>query len=166
MEGRQQRGLQIAASGTVTGVGNAWHVPSQTRAGARAYRVNPYAGSCTCPDHEGLNLRCKHLWAVLVTMEIETSANGTDVTQTSRVTYSQEWSSYNRAQVEEKDTFMRLFSDLCAGSNSPARAKGVLPSPCPIWPSAQRSRSTVASPRAASPRAASPLISARLKDAA
>src|SRR5438105_8665590 len=103
MDGRQQRGLQIAASGKVSGDGNSWQVASQRNIGGRGYRVNPYAGSCTCPDHQDPNIRCKHLWAVLVAMNVETTAEGTTVTQTARITYSQEWSSYNRAQVEEKD---------------------------------------------------------------
>jgi hypothetical protein len=40
------------------------------------------------------------------------------------MTYSQEWSSYNRAQVEEKDTFMRLLADLCSGVEQPSQGRG------------------------------------------
>lgn len=76
------------------------------------------------PDHQTLNIRCKHLWAVLITMETETTPEGTTVTQTTRVTYGQEWSSYNRAQVEEKDTFMRLLADLCSGIEQPQQTRG------------------------------------------
>src|SRR5581483_2521322 len=122
MDGRQQRGLQLAASGKVVeGIGT-WHVASQRNIGGRGYKVNPWARSCTCPDHQELNIRCKHIWAVLITMEKETP-DGT-ITETARITYSQEWSSYNRAQVEEKDTFMRLLADLCHGIPQPPRGLG------------------------------------------
>jgi hypothetical protein len=124
MDARQARGMQIVASGKVVEGAKGWHVASQTNVGGRGYRVNPWAGSCTCPDHRDLNIRCKHIWAVLITMETETTPDGTTVTQTARMTYSQEWSSYNRAQVEEKDTFMRLLADLCSGVEQPEQGKG------------------------------------------
>jgi hypothetical protein len=72
MDGRQQRGLQIVASGKVVEGLGTWHVASQRNIGGRGYKVNPWAQSCTCPDHQDLNIRCKHLWAVLITMETET----------------------------------------------------------------------------------------------
>lgn len=123
MDARQQRGLQIIASGKVAGQGGIWHVASQQNTG-RQYRVNAYADSCTCPDHQQLDIRCKHLWAVMITMETETTPEGTVVTQTARMTYSQEWSSYNRAQVEEKDTFMHLLADLCCDVPQPEQVRG------------------------------------------
>lgn len=122
MDARQHRGLQIVASGKVVEGAGVWHVASQRNVGGRGYRVNPWSQSCTCPDHQELNIRCKHVWAVLITMEKETP-EGT-VTETARITYSQEWSSYNRAQVEEKDTFMRLLSDLCRGIEQPPQGLG------------------------------------------
>jgi hypothetical protein len=124
MDGRQERGYQIAASGKVVEGAGSWHVASQRNAGGRGYRVNPWAGNCTCPDPRDLNIRCKHLWAVLITMETETGPDGTTVTQTARMTYSQEWSSYNAAQVEEKDTFMRLLADLCSAVPQPEQTLG------------------------------------------
>src|SRR4051812_986135 len=111
MDGRQQRGMQIAAEGKAIHENGTWRVWSQTGAGRR-YRVNPVADSCTCPDHEETNGRCKHIWAVLLTMTTETDENGTTVTAT-KVTYGQSWSAYNRSQVEEKDTFLALLADLC-----------------------------------------------------
>ena len=36
-----------------------------------------------------------------------------------RKTYSQDWPSYNAAQTSEKDTFMALLADLCAGIRQP-----------------------------------------------
>ncbi len=37
-----------------------------------------------------------------------------------KVTYTQEWSAYNRAQCEEKDRFLTLLADLCSGVQQPA----------------------------------------------
>ena len=36
-----------------------------------------------------------------------------------RKTYPQDWSAYNAAQTSEKDTFMELLADLCAGITQP-----------------------------------------------
>ena len=123
MDGRQARGMQLVASGKVAEGIKGWHVASQTNVGGRGYRVNPWAGSCTCPDHQELNIRCKHVWAVLIVMEQETAPDGT-VTETRRMTYSQEWSSYNAAQVNEKDTFVRLLADLCSNVPQPPQGRG------------------------------------------
>jgi len=112
--------MQIAASGGANGEGGFWRVASQSS--ARTYSVNPYAGDCSCPDYVEWNVRCKHVWAAIFTMTAETP-DGT-VTQTARLTYSQEWTSYNRAQVEEKDTFMRLLADLCSGVPQPVQTNG------------------------------------------
>jgi transposase len=114
MDARQARGMQLVSSSKVVEGRGVWHVASQSNVGgSRRYRVNPWSDSCTCPDHQELGIRCKHLWAVLITMERETAPDGT-VTETRRVTYAQEWSSYNAAQVNEKDTFVRLLADLCS----------------------------------------------------
>jgi transposase len=122
VDARQQRGLQIVQGGGVIEGAVVWHVKSQTNPTRKGYRVNPWANDCTCPDHAEFGTRCKHLWAVLITMEKETAPDGT-VTER-RVTYAQEWSSYNRAQVEEKDTFMRLLAGLCSGIEQPPQGKG------------------------------------------
>src|SRR6266508_86015 len=121
MDGRQQRGMQIAANGDAMGEGAAWFVRSQSK--RINYRVNPYAGECSCPDHQDTGARCKHVWAVTFTMTAETKADESgNLSQC--VTYSQEWSLYNQAQVEEKDTFVRLLSDLCSGVPQPAQRTG------------------------------------------
>jgi transposase len=121
MDSRQQRGIGIAAKGGLVTKGHLWLVPSQSR--GSTYRVNPWAGECSCPDHQATNLRCKHLWAVTFTMTAEVHPDGS-ATVTQRLTYSQDWSSYNRAQVEEKDTFMRLLADLCSGIPQPTQGRG------------------------------------------
>jgi hypothetical protein len=123
MDGRQQRGMQIAAEdGAVVSEGQTWRVRSQTT-GAKKYRVNPHAGSCSCPDHEATAEKCKHVYAVMFTMTVEHDEHGSTVTAT-RQTYAQDWTTYNRAQTNEKDTFMRLLADLCSTVPTPVQAKG------------------------------------------
>lgn len=121
MDAREHRGQLLAAKGWARIDGGTWRVRSQNNP-ARRYRVNPHADSCTCPDHEETNMRCKHIHAVMHTMTAET--NGGILTRTQTTTYTQEWASYNRAQVEEKDTFMQLLSDLCACIDEPPPGKG------------------------------------------
>src|SRR5437879_1292521 len=121
MDGRQQRGMQIAANGDALGEGAFWFVRSQSS--SSKYKVNPFAGECSCPDHQSTGLRCKHIWAASYTMTAEVQSDGS-ATVTERLTYSQQWSSYNRAQVEEKDTFMRLLADLCSNVPQPSQGRG------------------------------------------
>lgn len=123
MDARQQRGMAIAASGGAQQDLKGWRVESQVQPGRR-YRVNPLAQSCTCPDFEDRNEPCKHVFAVLFVMTAEQHADGTVTTTTERVTYSQNWSAYNEAQVNEKDTFMRLLADLCSGVPQPEQTTG------------------------------------------
>ncbi|MGH2773901.1 MAG: transposase [Actinomycetota bacterium] len=121
MGGREHRGELLAARGWASIENGSWRVRSQSDP-ARRYRVNPHADTCTCPDHEETNLRCKHIWAAMFTVTAETEDG--KVTRTAQVTYSQEWSSYNRAQVEEKDTFMNLLANLCSTIEEPPQSKG------------------------------------------
>ncbi len=122
MDGRQQRGMAIAASGGAKIDGASWRVDSASTSGRR-YRVNPLADSCTCADHDATGLRCKHVWAAIYTMTAETHDDGT-VTTTTRVTYAQDWSSYNAAQCSEKDSFLSLLADLCETIPQPEQTIG------------------------------------------
>ncbi len=122
MDRREYRGQLLAAKGWARVDGGSWRVRSQTNP-ARRYRVNPHAQSCTCPDFEERNQACKHVYAVQITMSEQLSLDGT-LTRTAEFTYTQEWSSYNRAQCEEKDTFLQLLSNLCSCIEEPPQAKG------------------------------------------
>src|SRR5712691_9241751 len=93
---RQERGLQIAAMTKLSKNGTDWIVPSQ--AGTNSYRVNVEEQRCTCPDFELRRLKCKHIYAVEITIKRETSPDGTVTeTKTVKVTYSQNWPAYNQA---------------------------------------------------------------------
>jgi transposase len=122
-EKRHARGLRIVAKGGVRLEGSGWRVNSEQNPGRR-YRVNPLAHECTCLDHEETGEACKHVYAVLHVMSTVNDEDGTTTVTKTQVTYSQDWSSYNRAQVEEKDTFMALLSDLCSGIPQPPQMTG------------------------------------------
>jgi SWIM zinc finger len=133
---REQRGLRIAERHRLRPKGDVWIVPSESNGGP--YRVDPSAGRCTCPDSEVRRVKCKHQWAVEITIRRETTrteetvtVNGTVTTKVAettrtvkRVTYLQDWPSYNAAQTTEKQHFMELLADLCRGIPEPARTNG------------------------------------------
>ena len=148
--GRQQRGLELAATKRITKAGTTWVVPSQSSnsrytvsRGATGYR-------CTCPDFELRGETCKHGYAVEFFLKRETAPDGT-VTETRavRVTYSQDWAAYNRAQTTEKDSFCALLRDLVASVPTPTQTTGrpSLPMPEKLFAAAFKVYSTVSGRR-------------------
>src|SRR5689334_13121534 len=132
--GRELRGLEIAARLKITRQGDRWFVPSQSgrtsETGDKRYTVRPDARSpnCTCPDYELRGEKCKHIWAVEFTIQREYTNDGQTETLTETVTvkktYRQEWPAYNKAQTEEKDHFQNLLRELCKGIGEPSQSIG------------------------------------------
>jgi transposase len=123
---RELKGLQIADKQSIARHNGLWLVPSQ--AGAGLYKVNAEKQTCSCPDFDIRRQKCKHIFAVEVTIQRTHTAvtkNGeTTVTETVKVTrktYSQEWPAYNKAQTNEKRLFQYLLHQLCQGIGSPAQ---------------------------------------------
>src|SRR5690242_19293152 len=98
----QERGLVIAARTKLTQKGDVWRVPSQS--GYKPYYEvdpDPVSPRCTCPDFEIRRQRCKHIYAVEIVLEREsstvTTTDGDTTTTTTtetvkvtkRVTYKQ-----------------------------------------------------------------------------
>jgi len=134
MDGRQARGLEIANTLRIRRNNNGYIVPSQ-RGGTHAKYAVIMEGpkpSCTCPDYELTGLKCKHQWAVEYMIQRTLNFDGSEtVTETVRVTetverktYPQNWPAYNAAQTHEKDHFMVLLRDLCAGLPEPETKRG------------------------------------------
>ena len=125
MDAREQRGLVIAAVCKLNKKDGAWLVPSQSEHD-RHYRVDPKQQTCTCPDHAEAGHKCKHIYAVEITLKRETAFDGT-VTETKSITfmekktYKQDWPSYNQAQSVEKDRLQELLADLVRGIPEPER---------------------------------------------
>ncbi len=130
MDARQEKGLQIAATMRIEQTLRGWTVPSQSQNGKyRVNRENDGLLNCTCPDFELRRQTCKHGYAVEFFLKRETTItpDGTEtVTETAavRVTYSQDWSRYNAAQVAERELFCYLLRDLCSAVPEPVRAMG------------------------------------------
>lgn len=117
---RQARGLQIAMATRLKKVTDRhWVVPSQQSGGGK-YLVDPEKVSCSCPDFELRGVRCKHLFAVeYARHRIEMPDGTTETTETMRVTYTQNWPTYNAAQMTEKAHVETLLRGLCEGIVQP-----------------------------------------------
>lgn len=130
MDEREIKALQIAATTKIIQKGaDTWIVPSQTLKGRYAVTGTAEARECTCPDFELRQQACKHILALQLVLFRETSTetkpDGSTVTtvtegQALKVTYGQpSWSRYNKAQINEKDLFVRLLRDLVADVQTP-----------------------------------------------
>jgi len=118
---RKQRGQEIAKTGKVRLQGNTWLVPSQS-SNNKQYEVILGLGSskCNCPDFAERQIKCKHIFAVEVTIvkTIDVKGNVT-ITETKRIIYAQNWTAYNKSQINEQDLFMKLLADLCQDVEEP-----------------------------------------------
>jgi len=121
MDAREERGLVIAATSKIEKNMLGWKVPSQSGNGSYIVNLDHGAPFCTCPDFEKRGQPCKHIHAVEFVIKRETKADGsTTVTQSVKVTCTQDWTAYNAAQSEEKKRFGILLADLCKGIPQPA----------------------------------------------
>jgi len=125
MDARQMEGLRIARTSRIRKDGEVWLVPSQSS--TKPYRVsfNGHEPTCNCPDCELHSGKCKHIWAVEYYLKREIDSEGKETTSRSvKVTYSQNWSAYNKAQTREGHLYMKLLSDMCAGIENKSYAFG------------------------------------------
>ena len=118
IEARKQRGQMIAQTCRITRSPKGdFLVPSQSGRGRYVVRYEDRSPFCNCPDFEQrgvLGIKCKHIWAVEITVNKHLNREGVPVaTKTLRVTYQQDWNAYNNAQVNEKELFMKMVYDLC-----------------------------------------------------
>src|SRR3982751_6468574 len=64
METRELKGLAIAAASNIQQKGQTWIVPSQRSNKKYTVRFTPEFQTCTCPDYEARQEKCKHVYAV------------------------------------------------------------------------------------------------------
>src|SRR5205807_1030766 len=129
MNPREERGREIAERFRITREGDVWRVPSQTGNGRYIVRIGD-DGACSCLDHAERGVKCKHMFAVEIslTMEkVERNADGSTTVSTlnvtmKRKTYPQDWPNYNLAQTNERRHFHAILNDLC-GTIPPAPPK-------------------------------------------
>lgn len=120
MEVWQARGLAIANSDTIKGNKLGWQVPSQSGNGTYIVSLDHGEPFCTCQYFEAKHKKCQHIYAVEFIAQREKRPDGTEiVTETMRITYTQEWAAYNAAQTHEKEKFVVLLRDLCNGITQP-----------------------------------------------
>jgi hypothetical protein len=124
---RETKALEIAARTKLIRKGDAWIVPSQS--GPKKYTVNadPESPRCTCPDFEFRQERCKHIYAVEITLQREVIDDGKTQTVTETVTvkrkYTQDWPAYNKAQTNEKSHFLAFLYELCSKIEEPIQKR-------------------------------------------
>src|SRR3989338_6335392 len=120
VEVRKQKGMEIAKTSRIMKTDKGWQVPRQSGNGAYLVISNGFGASCTCPDYEQRRSKCKHVWAVELTVTKEVDAEGNvTIIKTIRKTYSQDWKNYNLAQQKEKEIFMKLLADLTSRIRNP-----------------------------------------------
>ena len=123
---RRQRGYEIAQKGRVSQKEGVWLVPSQTIP-TKAYKVvlKLEGSECTCEDFRARGIRCKHIFAVEITIGKSYDKNGNlTITQTKRITYSQNWNAYTKAQTEEVRLFDQLLKNLVENVDESTQAIG------------------------------------------
>jgi transposase len=127
MDARQERGLQLAERGHIIKQADGWQVLSQSGNGHYLVKLEERP-SCTCPDFEIRQQPCKHIYAVerIVTWNMRTDGpqTVTTKTETTRVTYKQNWPAYNAAQTEEKERFIVLLDALSKLVDQPMQSNG------------------------------------------
>src|SRR5580700_9415888 len=80
------------------------------------------ARSCSCPDHLDRLVKCKHMWAIEYRRREVSAPDGSQiVTESMRVTYGQNWPTYNAYQCDEKERVRVLLASLCEGIQNPVR---------------------------------------------
>ena len=112
---RKKKGYAIAQTQTVINKNGLWQVPSQTNP-RHVYTVELRldGSKCTCRDYATRGVKCKHIFAVELTVEKLVNKDGTTtVTTTKKVTYPQDWKAYDLAAEQQKELFQKLLNDLC-----------------------------------------------------
>jgi len=120
MDAREERGLVIAATSKIEKNILGWKVPSQSGNGTYIVNLDHGQPFCTCPDFEKRQQPCKHIHAVEYVIQRETKPDGTTtLTQSVKLTCTQEWPTYDNAQMHEQERFVDLLRDLCNGIQQP-----------------------------------------------
>ena len=120
---RQEKGEEIAQRFNLTKTSYGWKVPSQSKNGY--YNVDMGKQECNCPDCKYRNEKCKHIYAVEFYMKQEISQQGQVLTTKGmKITYSQEWKAYDKAQTNEKILFYGLLNDLTKHIEEPEYSFG------------------------------------------
>jgi transposase len=117
LEARKSRGFEIAQAKHITKNDKGWLVPSQSNGTPYIVQLSDNGSEpmCNCPDYQYRRMKCKHIFAVELTVTREIDEQGiVTETKTTKVTYTQDWTAYDLAQKQQKELFMQLLRDICA----------------------------------------------------
>ncbi|MBS3175521.1 IS5 family transposase [Candidatus Woesearchaeota archaeon] len=115
---REERGQIIAQKYNITRTDKGdFKVPSQFGMGNYIVKMSSMKEECDCPDYQTRKGKCKHIYAVeyILNQEVKIDNEGNTVitqTKTIKVSYPQDWKSYNKAKCNEQPLFMELMADL------------------------------------------------------
>jgi len=117
---RRERAIEIAKKQRIAKRGSVWVVPSASHSGHYVVSNDVVNGmptwGCSCPDYETRGQPCKHVIAVEI-VRYQSMPDGTIITE--RITYKQDWPSYNAAQIQEQERFELLLRDLMSTVETP-----------------------------------------------
>ena len=111
--GRRMRGAMIAGVANISKTKVGYKVPSMSGSGSYIVNLDDDSPYCSCPDYELRQLPCKHIYSVEYLISREERPDGVVIeTKSVKVTYSQDWPRYNKAQENEGDHFVVLLREL------------------------------------------------------
>lgn len=113
LQARKNRGYEIASKRNLKFINGKWSVPSQRTRNPYTVILRMDKSTCTCDDFTMRGIKCKHIFAVEITISKKLDEKGNiTITETKKITYPQNWSQYDKSQIEEKSRFMELLDDL------------------------------------------------------
>src|ERR1700694_1726929 len=109
MDYRQKRGMEIAATQTITRKeGNIWVVPSQSGTGDYTVDLGGDSGTCTCAAFQSSPVDCKHIYAAkYAQIRDENSGQNLSFSEVQKAigkkgkSYSRDWPRYHKSQTKE-----------------------------------------------------------------
>lgn len=123
---RKERGTLLAQNheDEIQRSTNGFKVPSQTKE-EKSYTVKMgKEWECSCPDYRERECKCKHQWAVELTVTRKIDEQGNVVEKHEYRETQQNWTAYNSAQTNETPLFMELLSDLTSSIEEPEQGNG------------------------------------------
>jgi hypothetical protein len=126
---REAKAIELADRGRVARDGDDWLVFSLNSANRYRVKLSP-CHSCECEDFELRKEDCKHILAAWIVstrggfgyrLQPDTEE---PPYKWPRPTYAQDWPRYDAAQENEKDHFLEMLSELCAGIRELEQGRG------------------------------------------
>lgn len=122
---RRQKGYEIAKTNKVILNGDKWLVPSQSTNKNYEVILRIDKSVCNCPGFVETQLKCKHIFAVEITLTNQINSGDPATTaETKKPSYPQDWKAYDQATTQQKTIFMKLLHELCQNLPDQPRDSG------------------------------------------